>query len=277
MIFRLFKKAVFPKELKLKQLSIEGIEYLVWLNEEVGKQLLLSRGYERNNIKAFSRLVQKGDVCFDIGGNIGYYALNFAKMCSPAGHVYVFEPVEKNALVIKLSSLLNGNENISVIEKIVSDKNVELDLILPGDSAYAYLDQAGHMKGDKSEARSIKKPSITVDRFVSDNDINKVSLIKIDVEGAEGLVLEGAENILSQKEIQPRVIMMELVDEYLSLYNSSIIEIIEKMSLWGYRAYWADGKGYLFKYDLLKDQGRLEVFFINQSTEDSLLEIPRLG
>jgi len=274
MIFRLLKRVIFPKKLKLKQLSIEDMEYLVWINEEVGKQLLLRRAYERNNIRAFSRLIQEGDVCFDIGGNIGYYALNFAKMCGPTGHVYVFEPVERNALVIKLSSLLNGNVNTSVIEKIVSDKNMELDLILPRDSAYAYLNQTGYMNGDNSEARSIKKPSITLDRFVSDNNINKISLIKIDVEGAEGLVLKGAEKILSQIEIQPRVIMMELVDEYLSLYNSSIKEITEKMNLWGYRAYWADGKGYLSKYELLKDQGRLEVFFINQITEDSLLEIP---
>ena len=274
MIFRLLKRVIFPKKPKLKQLSIEDMEYIVWINEEVGKQLLLRREYERNNIKAFSRLIQEGDICFDIGGNIGYYALNFAKMCGPAGHVYAFEPVEKNALVIKLSSLLNGYENISVIEKIVSDKNVELGLILPGDSAYAYLDQTGCMKGDNSEARLIKKPSITIDRFVSDSDISKISLIKVDVEGAEGLVLKGAEKILSQKEIQPRVIMMELVDDYLSLYYSSVERIIEKMKLWGYAPYWADEKGYLNKYDLLKDQNRLEVFFVNQITEDSLMEIP---
>ncbi len=89
-VFRVVKRFL-PSNSLLKQVNVDGITYLVWANEDIGKKLILLRSFEKNETETFKRLVKIGDVCVDVGGNVGYYALNLSKLSGPAGKVYVFD------------------------------------------------------------------------------------------------------------------------------------------------------------------------------------------
>jgi len=259
--YRLAKLALFPKKPTLKQVERDGLNFLVWANEDIGKQLLLRGSYEKETILAFRNFIQKGDVCIDVGGNIGYYALNFARMSGVEGQIFVFEPFRRNALVIELSACLNNIPNIQIFNKVVSEKNGQVDFIIPPDSAYAYLEAEAI---SSSQGEHIKCPSTTLDDFVAGAGIQgRIGAVKIDVEGAEGLVLRGMQKTLSNDELRPRVILLELVDEYLATFGFSSDEIIDELSRFGYSPFSADERGKLHNV-LPEHKGQsFNIFFVH--------------
>jgi len=240
----------------LKEIGRGGIRYLVWTGEDVGKRLLILRSFERNETAFFKKHIKPGDVCLDVGGNIGYFSLNFAKSCLPEGSVYVFEPIERNVLVIKLAAIINGFENIEVIESAVSDTEGEVSLEVPEqDSAYAYLSAVG-AKGGKTVS------CITIDNFVREKELRKVSVLKVDVEGAEHMVLLGARGLLSDKKMRPRVVMAELVGDFLGRFSSSIDAVVKYMADFGYKAFHIAAGGSLMPFTYKEEDTIFNVFFI---------------
>lgn len=263
-LYRLVKKIGFPRLPRLKQIERNDMKYIIWANEEVGKNLYLRGWYEKKNLMVLSKFIDEGDICFDVGGNIGYFALNFANLCGSEGLVHVFEPVERNALVIELASIINGFDNIFVHRAAVSDDNRGINFVTLDDSAFSFG------VGDREEARrnTIMKKSITLDTFVLNREIRKpISIIKIDVEGAEGLVLRGAREILENPKIRPKLIMAELVNTYLDAFGDSTEEIINYMKKRGYQAFYAAQNGSFINYSVDESKAPLEVFFLSRDYE----------
>lgn len=254
-LYRASKKIV-ARGNSLKEIERGGIRYLVWSGEDIGKKLLILRSFEANETAFFKKNIKPGDVCLDVGGNVGYFALNFAKSCLPEGSVYVFEPIERNVLVIKLAAITNGFENIEVIESAVSDCKGEVSLEVPeDDSAYAYLSTAG-AKGEK------KVSCVTIDDFVGERKLKKVSVLKVDVEGAEHLVMLGAKALLSNKKARPVVVMAELVGEFLERFGSSINAVVKYMDSVGYKPFYASAGGELVPFTKEHEDSIFNVFFV---------------
>jgi hypothetical protein len=81
--------------------------------------------------------------------------------------------------------------------------------------------------GRKLEMEKIQVPITTLDRYVNKMKIKKIDFIKIDVEGAEKLVIEGAVNILSDFILRPKLMMVELYDVNLKAFKTTKKEIID--------------------------------------------------
>jgi FkbM family methyltransferase len=254
-LYRVIRRAI-PSRLHLKHFERKGIHYIAWINEDIGKKLLLLRSYERQETSVIKRLVHPGDTCIDVGGNIGYYSLNLAALSGPAGRVYVFEPIERNALVIKLASILNRFRNIEVLPYAVTDSEQEVSLGIPeDDTGYAYVVPS-------ETCDSVKVKSLTLDSFVEQRNLDRVTFIKVDVEGAEALVLKGARRLLSDPIRGPRAVMVELIDEYLSRFNSTSHEVKEYMASLGFLPYYADQRGCLQSFEQWQGRRILNVFFL---------------
>jgi len=153
---------------------------------------LSSKGkYEPFETSLFISSVCKSDVVFDIGAHVGYYSLISSKL---AKKVFAFEPEKKNLKLLRKNLRLNRVDNCQVVETAVSDKNGKIKL---------YLSQTS--SGDHSISQ--KKNSFElVDSLALDNFASKIkslpNLLKIDVEGAELTVLQGAKRLLSRKELR---------------------------------------------------------------------------
>lgn len=256
-VYRVVRK-LLPSSLTLWQVNLKGTRYLIWANEDIGKKIILTRSYESKEIAFLGRSLREGDVCFDVGGNIGFYALNFAKGVGASGKVFSFEPLKRNALLIQLAAEMNGLGNISVHNIAVSDAPGFVSMVIPEeDGAYAYIDKG------KAKAQS-NISCITVDDFVRDNSIEKVDVMKVDVEGAELQVLKGAAHLFREKEMRPRLVMIEIVDEYLRRFDSSEQDVFNFMKDVGYVPHIIDRNHHLLKYDRLSSERVFNIFFVSE-------------
>jgi FkbM family methyltransferase len=77
--------------------------------------------YEKEKALFFSKLVQKGDVVFDVGAHTGYYTLLVSRLVGSKGKVYSFEPVARNIEYLKKHIKLNNCNNIEIIKAAITN------------------------------------------------------------------------------------------------------------------------------------------------------------
>lgn len=144
---------------------------------------------DRAERRLFRRFVQPGMTVVDVGGNIGIYTRYFARLIGPIGKVHTFEPSPRNFEHLKENTrdwsnvLLNHaavGENSGVIKLFISDEmNVDHRTFDSGDGR-----------------RSIEVPVMALDNYFKPG--KKVDFIKIDVQGYEWSVLQGAKRVLTE-------------------------------------------------------------------------------
>lgn len=156
----------------------------------------LTGGWEKVSMKCWIELCRNAKVVFDIGANTGVYALT-AKAIKPDSRVYAFEPLHQMFKKLVFNNELNQYD-ILCIEKAVSDKNGKAIIYETGTDhvAAASLNAETRQYGGLDVETEVE--TVTLDSFINQNKIDKVDLIKIDVETHEPNVLEGYRHYLSQ-------------------------------------------------------------------------------
>lgn len=160
---------------------------------------LFAAGHHAESIATFREMISPGDVVYDIGANIGYYARLMAREMSPS-QVICFEPMRENAeLLEKNVSLGQLEAKIRVFRVALSDRAgdelLQIDDVMGGT---AVLDRVSG--GEAAEARKHiglgpKTESVRVvrlDDLITTQKLPPPNFIKIDTEGAEAIVLGGA-------------------------------------------------------------------------------------
>jgi FkbM family methyltransferase len=136
--------------------------------------------------------IKKGDVILDIGANIGYYTLIFAKLVGQEGKVFAFEPEPDNFALLKKNVETNGYKNVILVQKAVSNKTEKTKLYLCEASA------GDHRIYDSLDGRkSIEIEAIRLDDYFKGYD-GKIDFIKMDIQGAEGRAIQGMPNLLDK-------------------------------------------------------------------------------
>lgn len=144
--------------------------------------------YESETMSALDAIMQPTFVCYDLGASIGYVSLLMAKR---GAHVFCFEPAPHAAAEIRRNMAANGFSNYTVVAEPVSD-SVRTVRFAITDVAYGSGIAHGTTDWPTFEAQTT-----TLDRFISRNPVP--DLVKIDVEGEEGRVLNGATDLLSRR------------------------------------------------------------------------------
>lgn len=151
--------------------------------------------YERATTELFKKLLQPGMIFVDVGANIGYFSLLAAKLVGPEGKVYAFEPEPGNHDLLRKNIELNSYSNIQAIQKAVSDKSESTLLFLSA------LDTGSHSlysEAARGLQESVEITTTTIDEFLESEGWPSIDLMKIDVEGAELVVLAGMENLVKR-------------------------------------------------------------------------------
>ena len=143
---------------------------------------------------ALIKRLRPGQVVLDLGANIGYFTLLFARQVGDSGHVYAFEPGPLSFLLLKKNIAINGYRNITPINKAVSDKSEILDLwiCLTGESDNR-LDGVKHGHGDRFP---VMTRCIALDDELPRSLI--VDYIKMDIQGAEYRALLGMRGLIER-------------------------------------------------------------------------------
>ena len=142
--------------------------------------------FELEKQRLFRSLVKPGSVLYDIGANVGIYTLLGSKLVGRDGHVFAFEPLPRNLRLLHRHVKLNRLQNVTIVEKAVSDRD--------GFAAF-------NVENDLSAGSLSMTGDLTVETIALDNEGSAIalrppSLLKIDVEGAEAQVLTGAAALL---------------------------------------------------------------------------------
>lgn len=133
-----------------------------------------------------------GKTFVDVGANLGIYALVASRIVGPSGRVIAFEPSQQSFLLLKENVALNSFANVQIYPAAVSDRTGKAFLYHGADPSQSSLgkDPCLKSKGEEVVTQSL-------DNALSQASVECVDLIKMDVEGAEELVVRGANKVIS--------------------------------------------------------------------------------
>ncbi len=169
-----------------------GLVYPVELPQD--KQIWLGN-YEQSFSETLAAAVTPGAVCYDIGGYRGFFSGVMA--CQQAAAVAVFEPLPDNQAQIRKMIALNPNLPITLFPYALADAAGETTFTVMPESSMGKLGHSTFDSGDAA-AGSIRVQLETLDGLIAAGKIQPAQLLKIDVEGAEFLVLQGAQQLITQ-------------------------------------------------------------------------------
>lgn len=174
---------------------------------------------------AFIRSQLAGAKCIiDVGANFGSLAIPFAKI-APDAKIFAFEPNPVTAKALRRNVVNNGVKNVSIIEAAVSDLDGTLHFSDSGDPATNKI-----LPVEASEGLVVKARSLV--SFCQEHEIDRIDFLKIDVEGAELLVLEGGKLLFERGIIKSGLI--EICPNNLKNFGRSIRELTEFFASVGY-------------------------------------------
>ena len=166
-------------------------------------------------------LVEPGSTVIDVGANIGFFAVKFGRWAGQGGRVIAIEPEARNLDSLRRRVERAGlSGSVECVQAVAAGQPGELRLAVnpthPGDHQIA---------GEGEPVRAVTLDELTA------GELRRVSLIKIDVQGAESLVLAGARTVLEKD--RP-ALFVEVDDEGLRGFGSSAGELFETLAGLGY-------------------------------------------
>ena len=187
-------------------IEVQGSKMYVGLRDAPYRMRKTFEVYAQNRIhesattELFKKYVAKGNTVVDLGANIGYFTLLAAKLAGSNGKVYAFEPEPENYRYLSKNIKINNYSHVQAFQQAVSNLCGQIKLyVCDYDTGHHTIKQKegleAYSRGRKIKEKSIDIKTITLDSFFKGKDDN-VDIIKMDVEGAEALALEGMDAVL---------------------------------------------------------------------------------
>jgi FkbM family methyltransferase len=180
------------------------------------------RHYEAGDIGLLQNWVRPNTAVIDVGANVGFFTLEFASWVTEGGRVFALEPEPLNHARLQRSVALSRFKTIIetlqvAAADVTGEGRLELNPLHPGD----------HKLGKTG----IPVATTTIDHMLAARGWPEISLIKIDVQGAEARVLAGARETI--KRFWP-ALFVEVDDKQLECYGSSAAELLGHRTAEGY-------------------------------------------
>lgn len=210
-------------QLSLSQFAIKECRHgiMVWPKADrvIGASLANYGEFAEGENRIMARYLRSGDVAVDIGANVGTTTLAMARAVVAAGQVFAFEPQPLVAHCLATSLVLNEISNVRVLSLAVSKQ-----------SGFARMNfNAGGDAGNFGSTALLLDGDLVPTMALDDMQIDRLALLKIDVEGHEWDVFQGAENTI--RTCRP-VIYFE------AKRFPGTVSSIEFLREQGYRCYW---------------------------------------
>jgi FkbM family methyltransferase len=184
------------------QIQVGGVKMLVDTDDLFVSSLLVRDAtYEDFETNVLQRILTPGMTFVDIGAQIGYYSLISRSLVGETGRVYAFEPNASNFNLLSKNIKLNEFRNVLPVRMAVSNHV---------GSATLYVDSFNKGKHSLAERNvtaidalgGIQKVETTsLDNYLIARGITRIDVLKIDAEGAEGLVIDGARTLLGADDV----------------------------------------------------------------------------
>jgi len=172
-------------------------------------------------LRGLAALVRPGDRVLDVGAAHGMYMVPLAHLVGATGSVDSFEPHPRQQATLRRWRRLLGARHATVNDSAVGSARGQLTMRLPvlfGLPIYgrAHLTEGAAPVGARERVRHWPTPAVALDDWVAEHDVERVSFIKIDVEGFEPQVLQGAQATISR---DLPSLLLEIEDRHLTRYG----------------------------------------------------------
>jgi FkbM family methyltransferase len=171
--------------------SQHGFRVKCELDDWIGQHVFVTGSYEESTVEVVQAILGAGETAVDVGANIGLYSMLFSHLVGDSGRIIAFEPMPFAAARLREHVALNGLRNIDVRELAVGSRSGSCEFFI-GPKHHTSISSVTPIAG----AEQITVPCTTLDEALS--DVGRVTLLKIDVEGAEADVLAGAQTVLDR-------------------------------------------------------------------------------
>jgi FkbM family methyltransferase len=196
-----------------------GMKIQVNPNDYDGRSLFYWGANDRKISWLCTKLLRPGDTLLDIGANYGSIGLLAARRVGPQGRVHCFEPQPRLAECIRVSTALNGLNNLTVHELALSDRNGTLPLTVPS----GHTGRASLCPG-ACEGTAFSVPVCHTGDYLESLGPTNTRVIKLDVESHETAVLTAASGFL--EETKPLVLIFESHDDGKPLLNREPVKLL---------------------------------------------------
>ena len=224
-----------------------GLVQPVWLEVEPGvtmrldpkdmvtRAILVNRTWEPSTTDALMRRLPPGGTFVDVGAHVGWYSLKAAKVVGPNGRVIAIDP--NREILAELRANIAASKAASIVTVVpvacaASESTLTFYATARGNTGESSLARANASQ-DFSIAASYPVRARRLDDILKDAAVSRVDEIKIDVEGAEFLVLQGAADTLAR--FRP-LMAVEVNDRQLKAMGSSAAEVTAFLRSHGYEA-----------------------------------------
>ncbi len=190
--------------------------------------------HHRELLPLFRRLVPPDAVVFDVGAHAGQFTKLFARLAAE-GFVFAFEPQSYARRILAAAIRLNRLKNVAVLPMALGEVAGVGQLSLPVKSSGSYgfgLANLAAAVGGKSENEAVA--IVTLDQCVAALALDRLDLVKADIEGAELLMLRGG--IRTLETLRP-VFYLELDPSHLARCGGTLAEAWDCLTDRGYRPY----------------------------------------
>ena len=179
---------------KKKVETIDGVTFDLDLGEMIDVCIYVHR-FEREVTGFIDATCMRGFVALDIGANIGVHCLRFARIVGDEGKVFAFEPTDYAYAKLQKNIALNRFGNIQTYHVALSNQNLNRQTI-------SYR-SSWRTDGSKSQETSVVD-FVRLDDWATENAVDRLDIIKIDVDGNEFSILDGSRELLEK--FKPMVI-----------------------------------------------------------------------
>jgi FkbM family methyltransferase len=172
-------------------------EFELNLRSHVTRDILLVGGWEPRLVMLLKAALSKGQHVIDIGANAGLYTVLMARLIGD-GRLLAIEPAPSVLPLLRANIARNQLSNVEVFPGVATSKPGTFTLYsAPGNEEYSSLAQFAHPNAPRDRQRTFTVDGATLDDLTVRFNISP-TLLKIDVEGAEGHVFRGATRVLHE-------------------------------------------------------------------------------
>lgn len=183
--------------------GMTGLRMYLDPNDRVITPTIVMYGtWEGGETNWFLRTVKSGDTIVDAGANVGYYTIIGSRLVGEKGKVYAFEPDPANFALLEKNVQLNGLTNVVLERKALSNRKGTVKLFI------AEQNKGDHRiyQPEGESRRSVEVEAVRLDEYFQDHK-RGIDFIKIDTQGADGLIVEGMAGLLEGRADAPTIFM----------------------------------------------------------------------
>jgi FkbM family methyltransferase len=210
----------------------DGLEFQVHPDDQLSRVVFVSGTYEPNTLAVLRTFVGRGDTFIDVGGNAGIVSLAAASWVGPEGRVHAFEPSTREYTRL-LDTVARNRLHQVAAHHVALGARREIGALHVASPPHAGLNTFGRRfsYGDISAQGTEDVAVRTLDDVAAEGTFGKVAAIKIDVEGMELDVLQGARALLARDH---PALVIEVNDRALEACGASVAALEDLLIASGY-------------------------------------------